>query len=256
MIVLISHYNNPEGLKKSLESIEKQGVETLVVDDGSSSKPYDEDLKRDSVKYIFNNTNLGLENSLNIGLDYILKNTTHKYVARLDCGDIALTNRFALQKEYLEKNPDVHLIGSHVSFIDNSGLYLYTYKVPLEHDDIRKKMFIKNSFIHPAVMFRVDVIRKIGHYPLNFKYAEDYALFFNIVKNYKTANINKVLTVCTLDKNGISNTYRRPQMRSKFRVLKQNKRFSVFYFYGLIRNAILYFIPNSMNLNLKSLYFR
>jgi len=183
MIVLISHYNNPEGLKRSLESISKQGVEALVVDDGSINKPLDEDLKMDSVKFIFNKENLGLEKSLNIGLDYILKNTNHKYVARLDCGDIALKNRFALQKEYLEKNPDVHLIGSHVSFIDNSGLYLYTYKVPIEHNEIRKKMFIKNSFIHPAVMFRTDAIKKIGHYPLNYKYAEDYALFFNIVKN-------------------------------------------------------------------------
>jgi hypothetical protein len=130
------------------------------------------------------------------------------------------------------------------------------YKVPIEHKDIRKKMFIRNSFIHPSVMMRLDAIRKIGNYPTNFKYAEDYALFFNIVRNFKTANIDKVLTICTLNKDGISASKRKPQMKSKFKVLYKNKSLSLHYILGLSRTAFLYLIPNSLNTGLKMIYYK
>ena len=43
LICLIPHYNNPDGLAKSLASIGKdEPCDVLVVDDGSVRKPLDE----------------------------------------------------------------------------------------------------------------------------------------------------------------------------------------------------------------------
>jgi len=249
--VLIPHYNNLDGLEKSLASISNiEPVDVLIVDDGSAIKPNIEELKQkfpqiNNINIIFNQRNEGIEHALNKGLKYI-KNAGYKYVARLDCGDICFPMRFKIQKEYLDQHPDIYLIGSWVEFVDTKGKRLFFFKPPTSYDDIRKKMFINNMFIHPSVMFRVKVIEEVGLYPTNYKYAEDYYYFFKIIKKLKAVNINKILLRYEVNPKGLSITKRKQQLRSRLKIILDNFDYSFYAFYGLFRNLILYFLPYSL----------
>ena len=106
IVVLIPHYNNLEGLIKSLSAVSKSviAVDVLVVDDGSSIPVEEKQLQKiyPSITVLHSSKNEGIEKALNRGLTYICDNKPYKYVARLDAEDVCSPDRFAKQKEFLE----------------------------------------------------------------------------------------------------------------------------------------------------------
>ncbi len=258
--VLIPHFNDIEGLKKSLASISNlEPVDVLIVDDGSKEKPDEELLKKEfpnlNISVILNGKNRGIEHVLNDGLKYAKENE-YKYIARLDCGDICHKKRFKLQKEVLEKNLDIYLVGSWVVFVDKKGKEIFRFKPPTEYENIKKKMFINNMFVHPAVMFRTEVINGIGYYPTNYKNAEDYAFFMKIVQKYKAINISDYLLICEVDSKGLSLSKRRLQIKSRLKIIKDFCDNSFYCFYGILRNILLLVIPYKLIEGLKKLRYK
>ena len=257
--VLIPHYNDLEGLEKSLSSITNfEPVDVLIVDDGSLQKPDENYLKNkfpqiNDIKVILNEKNRGVEHVLNDGLKYI-QEKGYAYIARLDCGDICHPERFKIQREILEKNPDVCLVGSWAEFIFPDGKIAFIFKPPIKHEEIKKKMCINNMFVHSSVMFRVEAIDKIGFYPINRKNAEDYAYFFKFVKYCKTANINRVLIKYEINPKGLSLSKRKLQIKSRIKVILDNFYLSPCCFYGLIRNTFLLFVPYKIVEYLKRIF--
>lgn len=251
IVVLIPHYNNPAGLESSLNSIVfPTPIQILVVDDGSHTKPDEDRLQqlyrnRLRITFLYNKVNEGIERTLNNGLKYIQEKMPYQYIARLDCGDTCAPDRFIKQKQYLDAHPEVYLIGSWVEFVDGEGKKVYTYKAPSEHKDIVKNMYLKCSFIHPSVMFRAAALNEIGPYPINYKAAEDYAFFFRFIKRYKTYIIQEVLTYCEINPGGISHTKRNIQLKSKIRILLDNRTPSLYFVAGLLRNLTLRALPYS-----------
>jgi len=258
-VLLIPHYNNLIGLKKSINSIgANEKIDVLIIDDGSVAEqiPNKESFEYTSGELIVlkSNTNKGIENALNIGIEYIMHKNHYKYIARLDAGDICKDDRFYKQETFLENNKDIYLIGSHVDFIDNTGKYKYTYKVPLHHKKIKRNMFLKNSFIHSSVMYKTDVFN-LEYYPVKYKYTEDYALFYRIINNHTTANFDEVLTSTELSKTSISYKKRRIQLINRLRLSLKNISFNPYFFYGTIRILILLIVPNSVNQFFKLKYY-
>ncbi len=258
-IILIPHYNNTHGLIKTLNSItESHYPDVLVVDDGSEVPPTEADLSAypGGLSIIYSGRNRGIEHTLNMGLKHILESGQYEFVARLDCGDQCLPNRFHQQSEYLQKNTAVHLLGSHVDFVSESGTHLYTYKVPVDHDEIQKKMFSKNCFIHPAVMFRLSALKSVGHYPTQYKYAEDYAFFFDIVKHFQTANLDQVLVRSESNMDGISRKHRKKQMKSRLEIVRRFAKPNIHFIKGFLYTLSLVWMPETMHYKLKTLYYR
>jgi glycosyltransferase involved in cell wall biosynthesis len=261
IVVLIPHFNNLAGLRKSLDSIIFPAkVDVLIVDDGSKEKPNTaafNEIFADKLNlhFIFNKQNLGIENTLNKGLSYILKYMSCKYIARLDCGDICDPNRFIKQKHFLDANEEVHLIGSWVEFFYEDET-LYTYKAPSRHKDITNNMFLKCSFIHPSVMFRTKSLSIIGLYPVEYRAAEDYAFFFRFVKKFKTHILPEVLTYCELNPKGISRTKRAVQQKSKIKVIMANRSISPYFFLGLLRNFSMLLLPYSVVAKAKAIFLK
>ena len=56
-----------------------------------------------------------------------------------------------------------------------------------------RQLLSKNFIPHSSIMFRSNLIKKIGNYPKNFKYAQDYAFYLKILKISKIKFINKSL---------------------------------------------------------------
>lgn len=123
--VLMSVYNTPlKQLKEAIESILNQtykNFEFLIIDDGSKRECVDfiKSYKDKRINLVQNKINLGLERSLNRGLD-IAKG---KYIVRMDTDDIAYKERIYKQLEFIEKNPQYSIVGSRAEYFDEKGTY-------------------------------------------------------------------------------------------------------------------------------------
>ena len=48
-----------------------------------------------------------------------------------------------------------------------------------------RDLIFKNIIAHSTVMYRKNLISKIGKYPKEFLYAQDYAFYLKVLKNYQ-----------------------------------------------------------------------
>lgn len=266
IVVLIPHYNNIDGLYRSLASISAvEPVDVLVVDDGSRVKPDLCELRRqfpqtERIELVCLEKNRGIEIALNTGLKKLVNG--YKYIARLDCGDVCSSRRFKIQKNFLENNPDCGLVGSWTSFSEqpdltagNSPQFLVRY--PESYAAVRKRMLFNSAFAHQAVMIRSAIFSKAGCYSTNYPGAEDYDLFFRIIQISKAANIPQVLTACELSDNGLSRTNRHRQIVSRVRLIWKYRSMNyVRASFGIVRNLLLLLLPHSFVAVLKSFKFK
>ena len=257
--VLIPHYNALDRLIRSIRSIDEIiEVDLVIVDDGSDVQLKKEDFnfyQSGNVEVINLFENQGIEHALNTGLKAI-QQRDYTYIARLDCGDTCIKDRFAKQLDFLNKNQEVELIGTWVNIVDENGKLLYELKHPIEHENISKKMFLNTMFVHPSVCFRANLVEKIGYYPLKYPAAEDYAFFFNIVSKYRTANLPDILLNYELNQQSISTKKRKVQVKSRIKVIKKHFYFGIYPLYGLLRNLILLMVSRKLTTNLKIIIYR
>ncbi|WP_281634373.1 glycosyltransferase [Flavobacterium luteolum] len=256
IILLIPYYNNSDGLMKSLQSIDQdEELDILIVDDGSINR-FEENTAIQNFKakgkifFEYLPENKGIEIALNTGLKISIEKR-YKYIARLDCGDICLGKRFAIQRSFLEDNLEIKIVGSNVLAVDNNDTFLYSINLPLKDRDIKNKMYFNSMLIHPAIMFSAEILKTVGLYSLNYKSAEDYAFFFAISKSYKMANISEYLTQIEINEKGISLQKRKQQVACRIKIIKENFYFGFYPIYGLIRNYILLILPYRFILFLK-----
>jgi glycosyltransferase involved in cell wall biosynthesis len=249
-ILIIPYLNNKEGLLKSLNSVHYKpdlfGV--IVVDDGSSPPLSLNDLKTPElnayrIQILRSDTNQGVAKALNLALGYLEGKKDFKYIARLDCGDICINKRFEKQVLYLDSHPGVALIGSPVKFKNYKKGTEYLYETETSHTGIEREMHFRCSFIHPAVMFRREIMEVLGKYPENYEHCEDYAYFFQIIKKYESANLAEVLLITELNEGGVSARNRTRQLVSRMRVVNDFGTSTVLKMAGLLKLCILLLIP-------------
>jgi GT2 family glycosyltransferase len=257
IIVLLAHYNDNLRLKNAILSIKEPiPVDVLIVDDGSTIKPDEEELqalyKGGKIMVEILKKNIGSEKARNHGLE-IITALSYKYIGAMDSDDLNKENRFYKQFKYLEENDDVKLLGSWCDCIDSKGNFLYTQKYPIHYNEIKRKMYINSMFAHATLLFHSEILKTIGFYPEKYKWAEDYALAFNATRKFKVENYPEVLIYYTINEKGISSMHRRAQVISRLRIIKDNFYFGFYPIYGLLRNLLLVFISRDFLTNLKKL---
>ena len=201
--VLMPVYNREKYLREAIDSILSQtftDFEFLIVDDGSTDNSLEiiNSYSDSRIRLIRNSANLGISKSLNIGLSESLGD----YVARMDSDDISLPNRLQEQIEFLNQNPDITVLGSHMNFIDMHGQNLehlnYLPSYSLSHQEIVYAMLYSIPFAHPSVIFKRLEVLKIGGYRLLKEWesvsTEDYDLWLRVAaRNYELANLSEFL---------------------------------------------------------------
>lgn len=189
-----------------------------MVDDGSC-----EPVRLDPADYPFAlrvlrlEKNAGIVGALNAGLEKI-REEGFRFVARLDAADRNRPGRFRLQYERLCEDPTLSIVGSNVVFRDeDSGEPDFTTRLPLTPAETRRWIVFRNSFIHPAVMFRTKVLDESGLYDARYPHIEDYVLFSRILRRHRGANLEEALVDCQIRAGGISRKHYKAQMLSGFR---------------------------------------
>jgi glycosyltransferase involved in cell wall biosynthesis len=260
VVVLLPNYNDARGLKKSIEMISKDDeIDILVVDDGSTTDLIDEHeirnhfIGKGEIIFLYLEQNGGIIKALNRGLEYI-RTTDYKYIARLDAGDISLNDRFKVQADFLRKHDDIHLIGSNIIVKSMEGKFLFNVKVPTDSKKIKNLMYLSSStVIHPTIMFKSEILEKVKGYPTEY-YTEDYAFYFEVLKHYNISNIDSFMLEKELNPNSMSLKYRKRQASVRLDVIKDNFYFGFYPIYGLIRNYMLYIIPNNIIIEIKKIF--
>jgi glycosyltransferase involved in cell wall biosynthesis len=223
--VLMSVHNDLRFLPESVESILGQtfkAFEFFIIDDGSTdgSSDYLRGLKDPRVKVFRNEQNLGLTRSLNRGLDMIGTD----YIARMDADDVAMPTRLAEQVRFLDRNPDVGLLGSSRLLIDESGKEIRMAQAWEKDVAIRFRCLLGNPFAHPAVMIRREVLQTHGlRYDESFRTAQDYELWTRMLAATKGANLAGPLIKYRI-RQGISATLKPEQLANHVRIALQAMR--------------------------------
>ncbi len=166
----------------------------IAVDDASPDgsaeliASYDDD----RIKLVRLERNHGQAAALNEGLKFVLT----KYVARIDQDDIAAPERTAVTLDFLNRNPDVILVGSWFWHINNDGRVIGVSTPPEDNESLRR-IFVRhpvlNPFAHSAVVFRSDVVRELGGYNESLRIALDYELWVRFVARGRVAVIQQHL---------------------------------------------------------------
>lgn len=256
--LLIPCYNNLDGLIVSLSSVEYPDGPylILVVDDGSTDpvtidKVYENIDRRIPIFVSRNEKNYGITATLNSGLRWIEENTDTKYIARLDCGDRCVPERFVKQVGFMNENPGIGLVGTWCKLVDDASAFSYSYVGPTDHRSISRDMYNRNVFMHATVMFRAGMLKKVGYYPTNFELAEDYAFFWKLINEAPAAIIGEFLVICELNKKGLSYRNRGKQLFARARVIKTFGKSIVLKFVAYMRLLLLFILPKRVTLQLK-----
>ena len=203
LTVLCSYYNNMTTIKNSLESLFKQSfknIEIIIYSDGSndlSDKIVEKIIKKkNNVLFLKSNKNQGLTKSLN----YMLKFSRARYIARHDADDISNKDRFKHQINFLKKNKNIQVLGTNAIHKSYKKKYI---QVPEKNFDIKNKLSYQNVIIHSSIIILKDILIK-NKYDKNFTRCQDYELWLRIKKFTNFYNLQKYLVIREIRNNQFS----------------------------------------------------
>jgi hypothetical protein len=193
--VVMSVYNAEAYLAEAIQSILDQtyrDFELIIVSEHGSSKGSLDiigSFQDPRIIHIHNDERLGLIRSLNKALSQV----RGEYIARMDGDDVCIKDRFELQIEYLERNPEVAAVGSAIAYIDDMGIQFSAHRYPDLPTVVRWNMFFNSSLANSSVMLRSQILSKVGLYDESTPVGEDYGLWLRILKVSEISNMRKTL---------------------------------------------------------------
>jgi len=253
--VLMAAYNAEKTLRAAVDSILASTVpcDLFLVDDCSAVPVVEVIGARANVTVIRLPHNHGLAAALNVGLTHILPRN-YKYVARMDADDVSYPHRFATQIAFLERHPEVALVGSGARFIDDrSGAMVMYYVPPLAQDDIRKALYFNNCFVHPTWMFRGEALADLAPYSLDYPAAEDYEFLRRAISHAVVANVPDILVDYRISTGGISVSKRQRQLLDRLAIqIKYLEPLRWRAWAGMAKTLALFAVPRVLVTTLKT----
>ena len=116
-----------------------------------------------------------------------------KYIALQDADDISMPDRLLWEVEFMEKHPDLGLLGGAAEWVDTQLRSLWTLNFPTEDREIRTAFCTKCPFCQTAVLLRRDAFVAVGGYRVVFSQAEDYDLWVRISERFRCANLKQAV---------------------------------------------------------------
>ena len=168
--VIMGAYNCEDTLDESLESLLGQSFsdwEAVICDDASKDSTL-EKLNKYKEKYpekfvvLHNERNLTLAGTLN----RCLAEAKGEYIARMDCDDISVPDRFQKQVEFLDTHPEYAVVGTYMQSFDETGLH---HIIQNKQEPTKFDLPKSNAFAHATIMMRKSVYDDLGGYTVSSK---------------------------------------------------------------------------------------
>lgn len=128
--------------------------------------------------------NTGVGSALNIALSA----ATGEFLLRQDADDVSLPNRFLAQVNFMNRFPNIDVLGTGMKTIGREKL---TWRMPKENDDIVVQFLTRSSLLHPTICIRGSFAKenKIRYSESPFE-AEDFALWVELINKASFANLD------------------------------------------------------------------
>jgi len=220
---IIPAYNGEAFIADAIESVLAQTYpvsEIVVVDDGSTDQTAGvvERYASRGVRCI-RQANLGPTAARNRGI----AETKGELLAFLDCDDIWLPEKTALQVEYLTANPQVGLVAGHCWFWDTQ-----TNQRWLERADtgpkanIWRELMIQNCIGTPSgVMVRRRTLEHVGVFDPKHTWPGDWELWVRVRSRWNIALLDRPLIVYRLVPTSMTQHHRWDHVNETFHLSRQ-----------------------------------
>ena len=182
-------------LRAAIESVLKQtfqDFEFIIVDFGSTDKS-----KTIAADYAFTDTRIKLHEIPPCGVAQARNAgcllAQGRYIAVMDADDLSLPDRLMLEVDFMQKHPEIGLLGGAAEWIDARGRPMWTMHVPTEDEKIKAALRAQYPFIHSAILVRTEVFAHVGGYRPVLTLAEDYDLGLRISEQFRCANLAQVV---------------------------------------------------------------
>ncbi len=243
--VLLPVRNGMPYLPLAIESLRSQtfrDFEVIVVDDHSTDGTAAYLRGLDDRRFrIESSRGPGLAAALNTGLELARASC----IARQDADDWSAPDRLERQRSWLTAHPDIDVLASSVSFVDERGEpvdSLWTRAVregwdaATGPDDIAALMPLTCCIFHATVLARTSVLRRAGGYDQAMVPAEDYDLWLRLLPAHRFARLPDRLYTVRMHASSSSTVHRAEQTE---RVIAAKLRFLRRQIPGLPRPARL-----------------
>ncbi|RJP46612.1 MAG: glycosyltransferase [Armatimonadetes bacterium] len=198
--IIMPVYNTANFLVEAIESIINQtyqNFELIIINDASTDNSL-EIIKKYQKKFSKKIKVIDLKNNLNRGGDSCanqgIKIAQGKYIARMDADDVAHPKRFEKQISFLEKNPDIFLVGSNAYVINKRGKIIGEKIEPQKNEEIYKNYLTFHPLIHPSCTLRRQLKTHNFCYEIKYSANNDYYTFFKLIcLGYKFTNLPEKL---------------------------------------------------------------
>lgn len=221
--VLMTVYNDERFVASAIDSILAQTLadfEFIIVNDGSTDGT-EEIVRgyaaRDPRICVFAQANAGTTAASNYGLSL----ARGMYVARLDSDDVSYTHRLQTEVDFLNRNPSVALVGGGSDVIDLEGNIIGARNICT--GDPNRTLMHRCIYQQSDVMFRLDVVRRLGGYRAKFRNAQDYDLWLRISEVADIAKLNQSLGQWRLNGGGYTLSRAKEQL-AEVKVIKKFAR--------------------------------
>lgn len=201
--VILPVFNTEKYVSEAVQSILNQSFrnfEFIIINDGSTDGTYKvlQQLgKLDKRINLITRENRGIAATMNEGI----RIASGKWIAIMNADDIALSNRFELQLQWLEQT-GADICGSWVRFIGASDARIL--KHPQSDEAIKVGLLFGCVFAQPTVMMRSALVKELL-YDTSWKVAEDYDLWERATHmGWKMTNVPEALLLYRLHQNQIS----------------------------------------------------
>lgn len=195
--VIIPCYNASEFIDKAILSILSQTYKNIEVilaydnslDDTLSRLKYYESIDN-RVSVVYSDGFNRLAGALNKAISASKGN----YILRMDADDIAQKDKLENQLAYFHNYPEVSIVGSFITFIDEKGRFINhdTYLTVTQPLSCLFFAMFENPLVHPSVLCRRSLFKNHQYaYPNTTSTSEDYRLWVKIlIDNYRIANLS------------------------------------------------------------------
>lgn len=186
---------HPEFFREAIDSVLNQSFadfELIVVEDPSSSSGQAllAGVTDSRLKYILNPERTSLPRQHNRGL----AESRGRFVCRFDADDVCEPDRVERELAFLQAHPDVDVVASCLTIIDERGQVVGTRRYPLDHDAIVRAMRRFNPIANSTVMFRREVYERFGGWRDSELPAQDYEWYSRLAAGgVRFANLSSPL---------------------------------------------------------------
>ena len=180
-------------VREAVESVLAQtyaDLELIVVDDGSADGTAAALAEfRDERLRVLRQEPSGLVAALRRGV----AEACAPLVARMDADDVSEPTRLERQVELLERRPRVGMVATWTAVIDEEGRELRREVLPAAHEDLSRRLLLRNPFQHGSVVVRRDALEAAGGYRDDYGANEDYDLWRRLARSWELACVPEAL---------------------------------------------------------------